>query len=113
MAVKKSNNVSNGRYSYGGGTVDFGNRLGWWDRANLPSSESDMSITITSKYAKRPDLLAYDLYGQSTLLWLILQYNNIIDVNTEFVEGTKLILPTKTRVMTELLNTRYSAISKT
>lgn len=112
MAIK-SNYSTMGRYGYGGSTVDFGNRLGWWDRRILPLSPTDVTIKISSKYAKRPDLLAYDLYGSSTLQWLILQYNTILDINSEFVEGVSITVPTKTRVHTELLAKRSLTIPST
>lgn len=111
--ASKSNYTTNGRYGYGGGTVDLGNRLGWWDRRVLPSSPTDVTIKISSKYAKRPDLLAYDLYGTPTLQWLILQYNTILDINTEFVEGVSIIVPTKSRVHTEILAKRSLTITST
>lgn len=109
----KSNNTQLGRYSYGGGSVDLGDRLGWWERASIPSAPTDITITLTNKYVRRPDLLSYDVYGQSTLMWLVLQYNNIIDINTEFVEGSVITLPAKNRVFTEIMNKRQSPISKT
>lgn len=109
----KSNNSALGRYGYGGGVVDYGYRLGWWERTHIAAAPTDITITLTNKYTKRPDLLSYDVYGQSTLMWLVLQYNNIIDVNSEFVEGAIIKLPAKTRVFTEILNKRQSPISKT
>jgi hypothetical protein len=111
--ASKSNFAANGRYSYGGGTVDLGSRLGWWDRKILPLSDTDVTFVITSKYAKRPDLLSYDLYGTPTLQWLILQYNTILDTNTEFVEGISITVPTKARVYTELLSKRSLTITST
>jgi len=113
MAQMKSNYVGKGRYGYGGGTVDYGSRLGWWERTNIPQSFTDSTIILTSKYAKRPDLLAYELYGTSTLMWLILQFNNIIDPDTEFVEGASIRVPTKSRVFTELLKRRQPGLSQT
>lgn len=107
----KSNYSKKGRYSYGGSTVDYGNRLGWWERNILPKSETDINVIITPKYAKRPDLVAYDMYGSPQLQWLVLQYNNIIDVSTEMMEGKTLVLPTKERVLTELLSKRSSSIT--
>lgn len=110
--AQKSNFASKGRYGYGGGVVDYGTRLGWWEREVIPKSVTDVMVVLTSKYDKRPDLLAYDLYGSSTLMWVILQYNNIVDVNGEFVTGATLTVPTKVRVFTEILKKRQSAISE-
>ena len=110
--AQKSNFASKGRYGYGGGVVDLGNRLGWWERENIPKSVTDTSITIAPKYNKRPDLLAFDLYGNSTLMWVLLQFNNIVDVNAEFVTGAVLTVPSKTRVFTEILKKRQATLSK-
>lgn len=109
----KSNYVGKGRYGYGGGTVDHGTHLGWWERNNIPQSFTDSTITLTSKYAKRPDLLAYELYGVSGLMWLILQFNNILDPDEEFVEGVSIRVPSKSRVFTEILKKRQPGLSET
>lgn len=77
-----------------GGKVDS---TGFWTRSIFIKSYDDISITISKKYHRRPHLLASDIYGSSELSWFILQYNNIIDVHTEFVEGVELTLPTATR----------------
>lgn len=99
----KSTQTQNSRYSQGGTTVDLGNRLGWWERTIFPKSPLDSTFVITRKYAKRPDKLAFDLYGQSTLGWFVMQYNDLCDVSTEFVEGKTILLPARSRVFNELL----------
>jgi len=109
----KSNNASKGRYGFGGGVVDYGKRLGWWDRINIPKSTTDIRIVVEGKYVNRPDLIAYDVYGAATLQWLVLQYNNIIDIQEELVAGAELSLPTKARVMTEILTTRQQTLTRT
>ncbi len=103
--MRKSNEVPLGRYVFGGKVTDYKVRLGWWDKKIFTKSLTDVAITVESKYNMRPDLMAYDLYDKASLMWLILQYNNILDV-TEFVEGLELILPTKYRVYHELLTKR-------
>ena len=103
--ANKSNYAGKTRYSYGGAVEDFDTRLGWWERSPFPKDLSDLTFKITPKYHQRPDVIAYDVYGSSTLMWLVLQYNNIISVD-ELMEGTYIILPSKTRTFTELLRTR-------
>ena len=98
----RSDTASGGRYVQGGSTVKFPKRIGWWERKELPVDTSDVAITITTRYHKRPDLLAFDAYGSSRLAWLVLQFNNIVDLNEEFVAGKVIKLPTKSRVLTEL-----------
>lgn len=104
MAGKKtSDQVLNGRYVQGGSVDRFPDRLGWWERRILPSSIDDVEIVIPPKYSKRPDLLTAEVYGRATLMWIILQYNNIVDINTEFVEGKTIRVPTAKRVFTQFL----------
>lgn len=99
----RSDQVPNGRYSQGGQTTVVGNKIGWWERQIFPKSELDVKFTLTKKYHRRPDILAYDMYGKAALQWLVLQYNSISDVTTEFVEGAEIMLPTKGRVFSEML----------
>lgn len=98
----RSDTATTGRYVQGGRVESFAKRLGWWERKLLPRHASDASFVLEAKYHKRPDLLAYDVYGTAKLMWLVLQYNNIVDINIEFVEGQTVVLPTKSRVFTEL-----------
>ena len=94
-----SKNQPAGRYSKGGTTEEFENRLGFWNRKILTQDASDTVITITPKYHNRPDLLAHDAYGRSTYAWVILQYNNILDPVTEFVVGASISLPSAQRIL--------------
>lgn len=55
----------------------------------------DILFSITSQYTYRPDLLAYDLYGDATLWWVFIQRNLDVlqDPIFDFVAGTKIYLP--------------------
>ena len=60
------------------------------------SAESDDFIyTIESQYTHRPDLLAYDLYGEAALWWVFIQRNLDVlqDRIFDFVPGTKIYIP--------------------
>lgn len=60
------------------------------------SAESDDFLyTIESQYTYRPDLLAYDLYGEAALWWVFIQRNlNVLqDPIFDFVPGTKIYIP--------------------
>jgi hypothetical protein len=103
MAARRSNQRRDGRYVFGGVVEQKGTRLGWWERKPMPKSHSDVPYTISKQHAGRPDLLAYDVYGRANLMWVILQYNSITDINLEFVEGTEILLPTVQRLFGELL----------
>ena len=91
------------RYVQGGITDVYKNRLGWWDGYTITSSTDDITIVLESKYNQRPDILAFDMYGKASLMWLVLQYNSIVDINEEFVTGTQIVLPTRTRVFSSIL----------
>ena len=103
MAFKRSDQQASGRFVQGGTAELKGNRLGWWERKILPKSSSDVEYIVTRKYAGRPDLLAYDMYGRASLQWLVMQFNNVSDIHVDFIEGTKIMLPTRSRVFGELL----------
>lgn len=92
------------RYVWGGNTDVFPRRLGWWERRVIPYSDSDAIITLTPEYDRRPDLLAYDLYGRDGYSTLILQFNAILDINTEFVTGVELRIPSRSRVDYDIVN---------
>lgn len=97
--MKSSADLNNhNRYTNGGTTETNGKRLGWWERTIYTLKDDDIFVTVTPATESRPDLIAFQLYGRSNLMWLVLQYNNILDPVTELVAGTKLRLPTQERV---------------
>lgn len=61
----------------------------------IPQANTDILYEITPAYTHRPDLLAYDLYGQRELWWIFAQRNMDIikDPVYDFVAGTKIYLP--------------------
>jgi hypothetical protein len=69
------------------------------------SAESDDFLyTIQPQYNLRPDLLAYDLYGDPALWWVFVQRNmdTLQDPIFDFIAGTKIYIP-KNSSLTELL----------
>lgn len=62
---------------------------------NIPSEVDDIQFTITSLYMHRPDLLAYDIYGDSQLWWVFSVRNKdvIRDPVYDFVPGQTIFLP--------------------
>lgn len=110
MAFKKSTSRTNNavelkesRYVQGGTTDRYTNRLDWWERKIIPQADSDMVITISPRQDRRPDLVAADIYGKPGLAWLVLQFNNIVDIETEFTTGKEIRLPTMRRVVLDIL----------
>ncbi len=103
MALTSSLQNSLDRYVQGGATTTKSYGLGWWNRYIFPTSYDDIRFTVTHKYVNRPDLIAYDVYKISQLEWLVLQYNNILNVKSEIVLNAILMLPTPFRVQTQIL----------
>jgi hypothetical protein len=106
MTIKTSLDNKNTRYVQGGISTLKQNSIAWWNRAPDFTKRSDTDIIIFSLpvlYAGRPDLLAFDLYQNNNLEWVILQYNNIVDINEEFVTGAYLIVPSKDRLFSSML----------
>jgi hypothetical protein len=99
MAFQSSADNPSSRYVIGGNVDVFPNRLGWWERKIFYASSDDLILILTPKYHQRPEILAYDVYGKATYAWLVLQFNNILDVTTEFVVGKEIHLPTPRRVL--------------
>lgn len=64
---------------------------------NRPISKlpDDVLYEIDSVYEYRPDLLAADLYGSSSLWWVFAQRNPnvLIDPLMDFVAGTRIYIP--------------------
>jgi len=106
-----STNDNIGRYSQGGETERYPNRLGWWERRPFSESVSDKTITLSHRYNRRPDILSTDLYGTPHLSWLILQMNNIVDINEEFITGVELRIPTQSRVQLEILTQETGGVT--
>lgn len=50
---------------------------------------------ITQQYVKRPDLLAYELYGDAKFWWLFTLYNKnqIVDPINDFTLGKIIVVP--------------------
>lgn len=98
---KSSLKKSRSRMLNGGETEIKGTKLGWWERKKLPKEKStDIEITIDEEYSGRPDLISFDYYGVTTLMWLILQYNNIVDLEEEFTTGKTIVIPSPERAIT-------------
>jgi hypothetical protein len=66
----------------------------------VPAENDDYRYVIENQYKHRPDLLAYDLYGEVKLWWVFMQRNmNIIkDPIYDFVPGTTIYLPKKSNL---------------
>jgi len=72
-----------------------GQYLDTWKSITFPANTFDIQWAITPQYANRPDLLAYDLYGDSNLWWVFAVRNPevINDSIYDFTAGTSIYLP--------------------
>lgn len=92
------------RYVQGGLTDKYNNRLGWWERRELSHRIDDIKFTVTAGFAGRPHLISSLVYGQDNYAWIVLQYNNIVDIATELVPGKELLLPAVNRLVLDIIN---------
>lgn len=101
---KTSVRKKNSRYVQGGKSSVGESFIRWWERDVFPKNDiNDLEYTISVAYAKNPDLIAYDYYGRNDLGWVVLQYNNIVDINEELAVGKTIMLPSKNRVFYDFL----------
>lgn len=66
----------------------------------VPAESDDFEYVIENQYRHRPDLLAFDVYGNAKLWWVFMQRNmNIIkDPIYDFEPGTTIYLPKKSNL---------------
>ncbi len=93
----------NSRYTQGGLTDIYNNRLGWWEKRKIESQDDDLVFTVLNHEAGRPDLISYRVYGKAVYSWLVLQYNNIVDPVTELIGGKTIRMPTQQRLILDII----------
>lgn len=78
--------------------------LGVMVNRNIPKQVDDIQFIITETYNLRPDLLAFDLYGEQSLWWVFAQRNpnTIADPLYDFTTGTKIYLPKQSTLKSAL-----------
>lgn len=115
-ADKSSLLKKNSRYVQGGttdilGVKAIGNILGFWDKnTDVPINQvDDIPLVLTSEYNLRPDKIATFFYGRADVMWELLDYNNIIDVNEEFVTGATISIPSANRLFGDILTSPIPA----
>jgi hypothetical protein len=66
----------------------------------VPAETDDFRYVIENQYRHRPDLLAYDLYGNAKLWWVFVQRNMSVikDPIYDFEPGTVIYLPKKSNL---------------
>jgi hypothetical protein len=85
-------------------TNDNGQYLDVLTFRDIPAAADDVFFTITQQYTHRPDLLAYDLYGDVNLWWVFAVRNKSVikDPVYDMVAGQKIYLPKTASINTTL-----------
>ena len=104
MAIGTSTNNANSRYLQGGTTDIYPRRLGWWERTSIPKALDDIRVYVQPEEDGRPDLMAFRIYGNPKIDWIILQSNTIVDIEEEFITGKSFFIPSPERVQLDLLS---------
>jgi hypothetical protein len=70
----------------------------------VPAESDDFKYVIENQYRNRPDLLAYDLYGDAKLWWVFVQRNMDIikDPIYDFEPGIMIFIPKKSNLQNYL-----------
>jgi len=78
-------------------TKTFGNYLDIANFPAIPKLPDDTTVTINQTYQFRPDLLAYDLYGDASLWWVfaLRNPNTITDPVFSMRSGITIYIPKK------------------
>lgn len=71
---------------------------------NIKSRKDDVEYEVDAKYEHRPDLLSYDLYGDSSYWWIfsVRNKNLLKDPVYDLVAGIKIFVPTLFSIKADL-----------
>jgi len=85
-------------------TGRFSNFLDVIEYRSIPSRADDVQYIIDRVYNNRPDLLAYDLYGDAALWWVFAARNPNVLKNPlgDFVPGVLISIPKKETLVAAL-----------
>lgn len=86
------------------GTAIYGKFLDVLEYRKISKQPDDVTYKINSVYKYRPDMLAYDLYGDVNLWWVfaVRNPNTIKDPVFDFIPGKTIFIPKKETLVTEL-----------
>jgi hypothetical protein len=85
-------------------TKNFGNFLDVMINRRITPQPDDVLYEIDKVYEFRPDLLAYDIYGDAALWWVFAQRNPnaLKDPLFDFRPGVQIYIPKKTQLAIDL-----------
>lgn len=86
------------------GTGQFGQFLDVLEYRSIPKNAGDVEYKIDAVYKHRPDMLAYDLYGDAKLWWVFAGRNpNVLkDPVFDFYPGQTIFIPKKENLVSSL-----------
>ena len=86
------------------GTAIYGKFLDVLEYRKISKQPDDVTYKINSVYKYRPDMLAYDLYGNSQLWWVFYQRNpnTLQTAPVDFSIGTQIYIPQINNLKTTL-----------
>jgi hypothetical protein len=85
-------------------TPTIQNYLGILEIRPVSAESDDFVYTIQAQYNMRPDLLAFDLYGDPRLWWVFIQRNMDVleDPIFDFVAGKQIRIPKNSSLLNVL-----------
>ena len=87
------------RYDFGGTVEQTTIGAGLWTRREFEHRADDVPIVLTEHTRTHMNIITYKLYGDDSLGWLVMQYNNIIDPVEELVPGRTIVMPHPSRIV--------------
>lgn len=102
---KSSINRKKSRIVQGGTATTTNDKISWVERRNINQQTDPLErkYKLTVVTVNRIDMLANMFYGNTELEWIILQYNNIVDISDLSV-GDEIAIPSVTYVNRMILN---------
>lgn len=81
-----------------------GNYLDIWDAREVFAYPDDVLVELPSQFEHRPDLLAYEAYGDVNLWWVFAVRNPSVikDPIYDLVAGVKIYIPKKQELLRNL-----------
>lgn len=73
-----------------------------WVPPRIKETKPPTIVRVTARYAKRPDLIASDVYGDVTLYWVIAIRNGLMLPILDLEVGRMIIVPAMEDVMAGL-----------
>ena len=85
-------------------TTNYGNFKDVLSFRPIPAKMDDVQYTIDRVYKYRPDLLAYDLYGDAALWWVfaVRNPNTLKNPLGDFLPGVVINIPKKSTITAAL-----------